>query len=202
MEAMTTLVQALGLAYASGISLYATVAFAGAAHRLGWIALPGALHVLGDPIVIGVAVVLTAVEVLASLIPWVATAWEAIHTAVRPLAAGGIAVLTAWGASPRVVVLAALLGAALGLATHATKLGLRTAIDLSPEPFSNAAATTAELGVVVALGWAVWHHPWIALASALALLVALFVVVRALWRLVRSGLADAVGTGSIRTGPR
>jgi hypothetical protein len=169
------------------------VTFAGLAGRLGWLTLPGPLHPLTDPIVIGVAGALTLVEVLASLVPGIATAWEAVHTAIRPAAAGALAALAAWGASPRVVVLAALLGGALGFATHATKLGLRAAVDLSPEPVTNAAATTAELSVVAALAWAVWHHPFIALAAALALLAALFVAVRALWRLVRRGVRSTVG---------
>ncbi len=193
LSALTVIVQSLGLAYASGISLYATVTFAGIAHHLGWITLPGPLHTLGDPLVIGVAGVLTVVEVLASLVPGIATAWESMHTAVRPVAAGGLAALAAWGASPRVVVVAALLGGALGLATHATKLGLRAAVDLSPEPFSNAAATTAELSVVALLAWAVWHHPWVALAGALVLLVATFLLVRTLWRLVRKAVGGAFG---------
>lgn len=191
--ALTLLAQSLGFAYASGISLYATVAFAGLAQQLGWISLPGALHPLGDPIVIAVAGVLTGIEVLASLVPGIATAWETVHTAVRPVAAGALAALAAWGASPRVVVLAALLGGVLGLATHATKLGLRAAVDLSPEPVTNAAATTAELSVVAALAWAVWTHPWIALAAALALLLALFLLMRALWRLVGRAVRRTVG---------
>lgn len=191
MSALTAVVQSLGLAYASGISLYATVAFAGLAHHLGWITLPGPLHVLGDPIVIAIASALTAIEVLASLVPGVATAWEAVHTAVRPIAAGALAALAAWGGSPRVVVVAGLLGGALGLATHATKLGLRAAVDLSPEPFTNAGATTAELSVVALLAWAVWHHPWIALAGALGLLAATFLLVRTLWRLVRQAIGRA-----------
>jgi hypothetical protein len=193
LSALTAIVQSLGLAYASGISLYATITFAGLAHRLGWVTLPGALHALGDPIVIGVAGVLTVVEVLASLVPGIATAWETVHTAIRPLAAGGLAALAAWGGSPRVVVVAGLLGSALGLATHATKLGLRAAVDLSPEPLSNAGATTAELSVVAALAWAVWHHPWIALAGALVLLAATFLLVRTLWRLVGRAIGGASG---------
>jgi hypothetical protein len=193
LSALTAIAQSLGLAYASGISLYATVAFAGIAQRLGWIALPGPLHVLGDPVVIGVAGVLTAVEVLASLVPGIATAWETVHTAIRPIAAGTLAALATWGGSPRVVVVAALLGGALGLATHATKLGLRAAVDLSPEPFSNAGAAAAELSVVALLAWAAWHHPWLALAGGLALLAATFLLVRALWRLVRRAIGVAFG---------
>lgn len=189
MEAITALVQSLGLAYASGISLYATVAFVGLAEHLGWIGpLPGQLGVVADPWVFGVAGALALVEALALLVPGIATAWEAVHTAIRPFGAAAVAVLATWG-SPRVALVAALVGGALGLATHATKLGLRATIDASPEPVSNVAATTAELGVVAALGWAVWNHPWISLAAALALLIALFVAVRALWRAAGRALA-------------
>lgn len=136
---------------------------------------------------------LALVEVLASLVPGISTAWEAVHTAIRPVAAGALAALAAWGASPRVIVLAALLGGALGFATHATKLGVRAAVDLSPEPVTNAAATTAELSVVAALAWAVWNHPFIALAAAVALLVALFLVMRALWRMAGRALRTTLG---------
>jgi Domain of unknown function (DUF4126) len=184
MDALTALVQSLGLAYASGISLYATVAFVGIAEHLGWIGpLPGALGVLGDPIVFGAAGVLALVEALALLVPGLATAWETVHTAIRPFAAAALAVLATWG-NPRVAVVAALLGGALGLATHATKLGLRAAVDASPEPVSNAIVTTAELGVVAGIGWAIWHHPWLSLAAALALLALTVLAVRTVWRAI------------------
>jgi hypothetical protein len=55
-------------------------------------------------------------------------------------------------------------------------------IDASPEPVTNALATTAELGIVALLGWALWNHPWISLALAIALLAATLIAVRALAR--------------------
>jgi Domain of unknown function (DUF4126) len=184
MEPITALVQSLGLAYASGISLYATVAFVGLAEHQGWIGpLPGALGILGDPWVFGAAGAIALVEAIALLVPGVATAWETIHTAVRPFAAAALAVLATWG-SPRTAVVAGLVGGALGLATHATKLGLRAMIDASPEPFTNALATAGELGTVAVLGWAIWSHPWISLAAAIALLAGMLVAVRALARAI------------------
>ena len=185
MAALTSLAQALGVAWSSSVSLYATVAFTGIAGRLGWVTLPAPLLALTNGWVIGVALSLTAVEVAATLVPGVATAWEAAHATVRPLASAVLAVLTTWGGSPPLVVAAGLLGGGLGLATQLTKLKLRTAIDASPEPFSNAAAAGAELGTVAGLAWLVWHHPWTALAVALAILAALFLVARALWRALR-----------------
>ncbi|MGA8890576.1 MAG: DUF4126 domain-containing protein [Anaeromyxobacteraceae bacterium] len=193
MHAATALASALGIAWSSSISLYATVAFTGVAGRIGWIVLPEGLRVLENPWVIGVALALTAVEVAASLVPGIATAWEALHVAIRPVAAGGLAVLATWGASPALVVVAGLLGGGLGAATAATKLKLRTAIDASPEPVSNAVATGAEVSTVAGMAWLVWSHPWIALAIAIAVLLALFLVARAIWRALRRAATWASG---------
>ena len=183
MNALTTLVQSLGIAYASGISPYATVAIAGIAARMGWIdALPGALGTVSHPAVIVLASSLTVIEFLATLIPGVASLWETIHTAIRPPAAAALAVLTAWHGDPALIAAAALLGGGLGFATHTTKLGLRYTIDTSPEPITNGAANIAELGAVATIAYTVWNHPYITLGVALTVLVLLILLVRSIWR--------------------
>ncbi|HEU4382101.1 MAG TPA: DUF4126 domain-containing protein [Anaeromyxobacteraceae bacterium] len=190
MEPLTALAQALGLSFASGISPYATAAFVGLAAHLGWIGpLPGALEFLRDPWVFGAAGAVALLESVALLVPGVATTWEAMHTAIRPFAAAAIAVLATWG-DPRLAVVAGILGGALGLATHMTKLGLRATIDASPEPVSNAAAVTGELAVVGGLSAAVWAHPWLALAVAVAIVVAMGLLIRTLWRAVGRALSS------------
>jgi hypothetical protein len=189
MSSLTTLVQALGVAYASGISPYATVALAGIANRMGLIdSLPGALGAVSHPLVIALACFLTAVEFLATLIPGVASAWESIHTAIRPPAAAALAVLTAWHGDPALIAAAALLGGGLGFATHATKLGLRYTIDTSPEPVTNGVANLAELTAVATIAYALWHHPYITLSVALLVLVLLALLVRAIWRAARRAM--------------
>lgn len=190
MEPITTLVQSLGVAYAAGISPYATVALLGIAARQGWIdPLPGALGAVTSPWIIGLAVGLAAIEFLATLVPWVASLWETVHSVVRPPAAAALAVLTAWGGDASLIAAAALLGGGLGLATHATKMGIRYAIDTSPEPVTNGGANVAELGVVASLALLVWEHPYISLALALVLLVALMFLVHLVWRTFRRSLA-------------
>jgi hypothetical protein len=180
------LAQSLGVAYASGISLYATVAVLGIAHRMGWIdSLPASLQGVGSWWVIALASALYAFEFLATLLPGVASAWETLHSLVRPPAAAGLAAATAWSADPSFVLLAALLGGGLALTTHATKLGARYAIDASPEPITNGAANVAEFGVVATIAIAVWNHPYLSLALALALLVLMMLLVRAVWRAVK-----------------
>jgi len=193
MAPLTALASALGIAWSSSISLYATVAFTGVAGRLGWVILPEGLRALENPSVIAVAMVLTGVEIAASLVPGISTAWEALHLAIRPVAAAGLAVLATWGANPALVAVAGLLGGSLGAATSATKLKLRTAIDASPEPVSNALATGAELSTVAGMAWLVWSHPWIALAIAIAMLAVLIVVARAIWRALRQAATWAQG---------
>jgi len=186
MDSLTTLAQALGIAYASGINLYATVALIGLGERLGWVGpLPGALEPVGSLWVIGIAGALAIVEFLATLIPGLASAWETAHSAIRPPAAAALAVATAWHGDPAFIFVTALLGGGLALSTHATKLGLRYAIDTSPEPVTNGVVNIAELGVVAALSYFVWNHPFISLAVALVLLVLLALTVRIIWRALR-----------------
>lgn len=181
------LAQALTLAYASGISAYATVAIAGLAIRLGWVgAPPGSLEILGNEWVIGIAAVLYAIEFTTTLIPGVASAWETVHTVIRPPIAAALSAATALSADPLVVVLATLLGGGVAVATHTTKLGLRYAIDTSPEPVTNGLANAGELAVIGALVAFVWQHPYISLAIAAVVLLALALTVRLIWRCLRA----------------
>lgn len=190
MPALATLAQALGVAYASGISVYASVALLGVAQRWQLVPPLGApLDALGNPWIVALTITLTVVEFLATLIPGVASAWEAVHTFIRPPAAAAMALLVAWHADPAILVAAGLLGGTLGLATHSTKLGARVAVDSSPEPMTNGAANLGELATVAVVVTMVWRHPFITLALALALLMGMMVLIRAVWRTIRGAFA-------------
>ncbi len=187
MSSLITLAESLGLAYMSGISLYATVALLGYASHSGWVgALPGALAGLNNPIVITIATILAVIEFIATLVPGIASLWETAHTFIRPPAAAFLAVAAAWHADSSLILAAGLLGGGLGLATHVTKLGLRVAVDASPEPVTNGIVNTAELGVLATLSYLIWHHPVIALVLALLLLVLTALLVRMVWRALRN----------------
>lgn len=180
------LAQALALATASGVSVYATVAMLGVAARLGWVdALPPALDGVASWWVIAIAGSFYALEFLATLVPGVASLWETVHSAVRPVAGAALAAATVYTGDATTALLAGLLGGTLALGTHATKLGARVAIDASPEPVTNGAANVAELGFVGTIALLVWQHPWWALGFALAGLVLIALLVRATWRAVR-----------------
>jgi hypothetical protein len=181
-----TLVQGLGLAYAAGLNLYAAVAVTGLAVRFGWIShVPSTIESFANIGVIAVALALFAVEFVATLIPGVASAWETLHSLIRPPAAAVLAAATAWHADPVIVLVAALLGGGLAITTHTTKLGLRYAIDASPEPVTNGVANVTELAVVSTIAVAIWHHPIITLIVALVLLGVLVMMVRLIWKALR-----------------
>jgi hypothetical protein len=186
MNALQTLAQAAGMAYAAGLNLYATVGVVGLAARFGWIGpLPGSLAGLSSWWVISVALALTVIEFAASLIPAVASAWDTLHSLIRPPAAAALAAATAWHGDPAFVLVAALIGGGLAVTTHTTKLGIRYAVDMSPEPISNGVTSVAELGLVTAIALSLWHHPYLTLACAIGILLLLIFMVRLIWRTLR-----------------
>ncbi|MEO5580968.1 MAG: DUF4126 domain-containing protein [Gemmatimonadaceae bacterium] len=186
MSSVTTVVQSLGVAYAAGINLPATVAVLGVADRAGWISpLPGALHFLSSIWIIGLAVTLYVIEFLVTLVPGVASLWETAQSFIRPPAAAFLAAATAYQLDSPYTVAAGLLGGGLALTTHGTKLGLRYAVDTSPEPVTNAAANIAEFATVSTIAIFVWNHPYITLTTAILVLILLILLVRRIIRTVR-----------------
>ena len=153
MEILEQLGVALGFATLAGFNLYLTTFIAGLAIRFDWLALATKyeqLAVLADPWVIGLSGVLFIIEFFADKIPWVDSTWDALHTFIRPIG-GALLALTALGQlDGTVAVVAALLAGGTSLTTHLAKSGSRLFLNLSPEPVSNMAASTAEDGLVLA----------------------------------------------------
>jgi hypothetical protein len=190
MNALQTLAQAAGIAYAAGLNLYATVGVVGLVARFGWVGpLPESLAGLSSWWVIGFALLLMVIEFFATLIPAIASIWDTLHSLIRPPAAAALAAATAWHGDPAFVLLAALLGGGLAVTTHTTKLGLRYAIDASPEPMSNAVMSIAELGLVATIAVTLWQYPFLTLAFALVILALLIAMVRLIWRTLRQVFA-------------
>jgi Domain of unknown function (DUF4126) len=190
MNALQILAQAAGVAYAAGLNLYATVSIIGLASRLNWIGpLPGSLNALSSWWVIGIALVLMTIEFLASLMPAVASIWDTLHSLIRPPAAAALAAATAWHGDPAFVLIAALVGGGLAVTTHTTKLGLRYAIDASPEPITNGVISIAELGLVGTIAITIWAYPFLTLIFALIVLALLIALVRLIWKTLRQVFA-------------
>jgi hypothetical protein len=166
-----------GLAWASGIRLYAVVFAAGVLGRLGYLQLPATLQALENPWVIGVAGTFLVIEFLADKIAFVDSAWDSLQTFVRIPAGALLAALAMGEHPPELMAVAALLGGALTAGTHVAKAGGRALINASPEPFSNVATSFGEDALVASGLYTALYHPLIFLA-----LLGLFVVLL-LWLL-------------------
>lgn len=198
MGGLETWISLLGLPIASGVNLYATVLVLGLAQRYGWLTgLPEQLQVLANPIVLGVAGVLYAVEFFADKIPYLDTLWDGLHTFIRPVGAAYLALQAAADYGPEQKLLAMLVGAVLGLGAHTTKAGTRLLVNTSPEPVSNSLVSVAEDFGVVGLLALMYTYPWVALGVVLVLIVLMAVITPLLFRLIRfllSGLAGSVAS--------
>jgi hypothetical protein len=182
---------ALGFAALSGINLYLTTLVAGLAIRFNWINLANEyeqMAVLGNWWVIGVAAVLFLVEFFADKVPWLDSAWDTVHTIVRP--AGGIFLaLAAMGElDPTAAVIAGLLAGGASLATHSAKAGGRLLINLSPEPVSNSVASVGEDGLVLGGLALMGVAPVVAFFVFLVVVIAAVVIASRCWGAVRKGL--------------
>ena len=181
MSPLETLGFALGTSFASGLNLYATVAAAGLFQRFGIIQLPDSLQVLASPFVLGIAVLLFVIEFVADKIPYVDSAWDAVHTFIRPPAAALIS-YSAFGQVPEEwKITAALLAGGVALTSHGAKATTRAAANTSPEPISNWTLSTLEDGLAVFLAWMAAAHP---ILTAAVVVVLVILAVLLIWKLV------------------
>jgi hypothetical protein len=182
MSPLETLGFALGTSFASGLNLYATIAAAGLFQRLGLIQLPEPLQVLSHPIVLGLAGTLFLIEFIADKIPYVDSAWDAVHTFIRPPAAALLA-YSAFGAVPEEWKIgASLLAGGVALTSHGAKATTRAAANTSPEPVSNWALSILEDGLAVFLVWMAAEHPLLTAGIVLVLVIVAVLLIRKLWR--------------------
>lgn len=155
----TTLALTMGLAWASGINLYATLLTLGILANTGNIDLPPDLQIVANPLVIGAAGIMYFIEFFADKTPGVDTGWDAIHTFIRIPAGAMLAAGAIGNLDPAVEIAAAIMGGAMAAGTHATKAGTRVLINTSPEPFSNWLASVGEDVAVIGGVWACINHP-------------------------------------------
>ena len=157
---------ALGLATLAGVNLYLTVFATGLAIHFHWITLAPqyqSLEILGHPLVIIISGILYLLEFLADKIPWLDSAWDAVHTVIRPIGGALLAIQVIGHPSPAFTVIVALLAGGTSLVAHTAKAATRLASNASPEPFSNIGLSIGEDAAVLA-GLALVHfNPVLAL---------------------------------------
>ncbi len=170
----------MGAGWSSGISVYGVVALVGVAGRFGWIEAPSFVEQWW---VIGVAVALFLVEFVIDKIALVDTAWDSVHTFIRP-AVGGYLMSTATDTQLSVPALA-VSGVLLALSSHSAKASTRLVVNSSPEPMSNVAVSLGEDGLVLAVMALAMSRPELAIIVVALLTVASVVVAYVFYRIAR-----------------
>ena len=178
MGAVELVALASSLSLLAGWRLYLVTFVTGLAMKFGWIGLPEqlqALEALANPWVIGIAGAGAVAEFLADKVAWVDSAWDAVHSFIRPLGGALLSLAVVDAGDPAWQIGSFLLGGAAAFTAHAGKAGARTLVNASPEPFSNIVVSTGEDVATIGL---------LALAVAnpiAAALVALILVLLSVW---------------------
>ena len=182
----------------AGWRLYLVTFAVGLAMKFGWIALPDQLHgldVLANNWLIGIAGVGTLAEFLADKIAWVDSAWDAVHSVVRPIGGALLSMAIIDGGDPAWQVGSFLLGGGAASLAHAGKAGARALVNASPEPLSNVVVSTGEdLATVGLLGLAIANPVAAALIALTLVFLSVWLVVaarRALKRWLEPKARDA-----------
>ena len=188
MDQLKLLGVALGLACLAGVNLYLTVFVTGLAIHQHWIVLAPAyqsLAILGDPLILGISGTLYVLEFFADKIPWVDSAWDTVHTIIRPIGGALLAIRVLGQTSPSFDVVIALVAGGASLVTHSAKAATRLVTNTSPEPFSNVFLSLAEDAAVIG-GLALIHYnPALALGIFVLLISIILYFAPKIWRAVR-----------------
>jgi hypothetical protein len=192
MEVLQKLGVALGFATLAGVNLYLTVFATSLAIYNGWIILSPEYHdlaILGTLPVVIISGILYFIEFFADKVPWLDSAWDTIHTAIRPLGGAFLAVETLGHKDPLFDVIVALLAGGVSLTTHSAKAGTRLLVNGSPEPFSNIAmSVTEDVGVGAGLGLMAYSYkrePYLSLIVFSAIILSLLYLMPKIFRFAR-----------------
>ena len=185
------------MAWGAGLRLYLVVFVVGMLGKFGYLPLPDTLKLLMNPMVLGAAGFMAFIEFFADKIPWLDSAWDAVHTFLRIPAGAALAAGMLGDSGEGVALAAAIIGGTLTAGTHFGKAGTRAVANTSPEPFSNIGLSLAE-DTMVAGGLA------LAVANPIIFLLLLLVFVIALVLLIRfilKGLSAVISKLSARAAP-
>lgn len=179
---------AAALGWASGFRLYAVVFLVGMMGWLGALALPPGLALLQHPVVLFASGFMLFVEFFADKVPWLDSAWDAVHAFIR-VPAGALLAAGVFGADNGAMAVApGLVGGSLSATALATKMTTRAAANTSPEPFSNWLLSLFEDGLVVAVVWMATQHPVLFGVALVVMVVLSAVLLVVLFRFLRAVL--------------
>ncbi|MGL5004801.1 MAG: DUF4126 domain-containing protein, partial [Casimicrobium sp.] len=120
---LAELAMSLAMAWGAGIRLYLVVFIVGLLGKFGYVPLPEAMKIIANPIVLGAAGFMTFIEFFADKIPWLDSAWDAVHTFLRIPAGAAMAAGMMGDTGEGVAMAAALIGGTLAAGPHFGKAG-------------------------------------------------------------------------------
>ena len=183
MSAVELIALASTVSLLAGWRLYLVTFAVGLAMKLGWVALPDQLHaldVLANNWIIGIAAIGAVAEFFADKVPWIDSAWDAIHSVVRPIGGALLSMAIVDGGDPKWQVASFLLGGGAALLAHAGKAGARAIVNASPEPFSNiAVSATEDVATAGLLGLAIANPIAAAVIALILVLLSVWLVLTA-----------------------
>lgn len=182
--------QLVATALACGINLYATVGTLALASRFGLFGftLPVELRGLENGLVIGSAAALYILEFLVDKVPFLDSAWDAIHTIVRPLAAAALVALALTPQGIEIQIAGAVVAGAIAFLTHATKAGVRVIINRRPRRAKNIAISALEDIFAVSMALAALVVPVAAIVIGVVVVVILLSIGPIVWRAAALGM--------------
>jgi hypothetical protein len=195
----------MGVAWASGINLYAAIVMLGYLGSTGNIDLPPELQILTNPVIMLAAGVMYCIEFFADKVPGVDTGWDLIQTFIRIPAGAALAAGAMGDVGTGSQLAAAITGGTLATGSHLVKAGGRVLINTSPEPFTNWFASIGEDVAVIAGLWTALHHPLLFLIFLVLFIMAMFWLLPRIWggiRRVLATLGRLAGTPESGTGQK
>jgi len=189
MDITQTIALTMGVAWASGINLYAAILMLGYLGSTGNMDLPPELQILTNPVVMLAAGVMYCIEFFADKVPGVDTGWDVIQTFIRIPAGAVLAAGAVGDVGSAAQLAAAIAGGSLAAGSHLTKAGSRVLINTSPEPFTNWLASVGEDVAVIAGLWTALHHPLLFLLLLAVFIMLMIWLLPRIWRGVRKVLA-------------
>lgn len=178
---MEALLMTLGSGWVSGVRPYFMIFLLGIVGRVAGIEqVP---EVLQRTDVLVIAGILLVVDFLADKVAFLDSFWDQLHTVVRPIAGGALGYLLGGETDTTTAIVMAVIGAATALGAHTAKATARAAVNVSPEPVSNALVSTGEDLAVVVIGVLTVLLPVVAGILAVLLLA---IGAYAAWRIHRT----------------
>jgi hypothetical protein len=176
----------IAVTFAAGLNVYATVATLGLLSHTRFLVLPPSLHLLSNWGIIAAALILFGINFFVDKIPALDLVWNALHTFIRVPVAALLAFQATAGLTPSEQLAATLAGGAIAFIAHGGKTAVRAAVTPSPEPFSNIALSLGEDGFAIFLTWLSTWQPYIAAAIAFFFILITLILIRFVFRALRS----------------